>query len=216
MKKVLRGIFSTLLFLLYPYLVYRGIEEGVVWFAPAMIASFYLWQALQAKNTRVCFKNLDIVFLLILGTVFYQDLVAKLIPIFVQLSLMDFFGKTLRQGKGPSLVERFASLDFPEIPPIISQYCRNLTILWTGFFAFNVAACVVLALFAPVSWWALYTGVMIFALTGMLMVGEYIWRHFYFRTIKVQLPEKPIPGVKESIRKMMIDGRAIWLDVRAS
>jgi uncharacterized membrane protein len=216
MKKVLRGIISTLLFLLYPYLVYRGIEEGIVWFAPAMIAGFYLWQALQAKNARVCFKNLDIVFLLILGTVFYQDLIAKLIPIFVQLSLMDFFGKTLRKGNGPSLVERFASLDFPEIPPVVSQYCRHLTIMWTGFFAFNVAACVLLALFAPVSWWALYTGVMIFVLTGLLMVGEYIWRHFYFRTIKVQLPEKPIPGVKESIRKMMIDGRAIWLDVRAS
>lgn len=216
MKKVLRGIISTLLFLTYPYLVYKGVEAGVVWFAPTMIAGFYLWQALHAKDVRACFKNLDNVLLLILGTIFYQDLAAKLMPIFIQLSLMDFFGKTLRKGKGPSLVERFASLDFPEIPPVISRYCRHLTIMWTGFFAFNVLACVVLALFAPVSWWAIYTGGMIFALTGLLMVGEYIWRHFYFRTIKIQLPEKPIPGVKESIKKMMIDGRVIWQDVRAS
>ncbi len=216
MKKVLRGIISTLLFLLYPYLVYRGIEAGVVWFAPAMVAGFYLWQAVKAKNARVRFKNLDIVLLLALGTIFYQDLVAKLIPIFIQLSLMDFFGKTLRKGKGPSLVERFASLDFPEIPPVVSRYCRRLTMMWTGFFAFNVLACIVLALFAPVSWWAFYTGIMIFVLTGILMVGEYIWRHLYFRTIKVQLPDKPIPGVKESISKMLVDGRAIWMDVRAS
>ncbi|MCF7970576.1 MAG: hypothetical protein K9L22_05360 [Methylococcaceae bacterium] len=216
MKVVLRSIISSALFLLYPYLVYKGIQEGVVWFAPAMIASVYLLQAIKAKTARVRFNNLDIVFLLLLGSIFYQDLVAKLIPIFIQLSLMNFFGKTLRKGKGPSLVERFASLDFPEIPPVISRYCRHLTILWTGFFAFNVAACIVLALFAPVSWWAFYTGVMIFLLSGVLMVGEYIWRHFFFRRIKEQIPDKPIPDIKASMRSMIINGRSIWLDVRAS
>ncbi len=216
MKVVLRSIITSVLFLLYPYLVYRGIQEGVVWFAPAIIASLYLFQAIKAKSTRVRFNNLDIVFLLFLGSIFYQDLVAKLIPIFIQLSLMSFFGKTLRQGKGPSLVERFASLDFPEIPPVISRYCRHLTMLWTGFFAFNVAACIVLALFAPVSWWAVYTGVMIFLLSGVLMVGEYIWRHFFFRRIKAEIPDKPIPDIKASIRNMVINGRTIWLDVRAS
>jgi hypothetical protein len=88
--------------------------------------------------------------------------------------------------------------------------------MWTGFFAFNVVACIVLALFAPVSWWALYTGVMIFLLSGVLMIGEYIWRHFYFQSIKMELPDKPIPGVMDSMRSMMINGRSIWLDVRAS
>jgi len=216
MKVVLRGIITSLLFLLYPYLVYRGIQEGVVWFAPAIIASLYLFKAIKAKTAQVRFEHLDIVFLLFLGSIFYQDLVAKLIPIFIQLSLMNFFGKTLREGKGPSLVERFARFDFPEIPPVISLYCRHLTMMWTGFFAFNVAACIVLALFAPVSWWALYTGVMIFVLSGALMVGEYIWRHFFFRTIKIELPDKPIPGVKDSIRRMALNGRLIWQDVRAS
>lgn len=214
MKVVLRSIITSLFFLLYPYLVYRGVQAGIVWFAPAIIASLYLFQAVKAKSTRVRFKNLDIVFLLLLGSIFYQELVSKLIPIFIQLSLMNFFGKTLFEGKGPSLVERFASLDFPDIPPVLSRYCRYVTMMWTGFFAFNVAACIGLALFAPVSWWALYTGVMIFLLSGVLMVGEYIWRHLFFCTI--ELPDKQIPGVKDSIRSMIINGRSIWLDVRAS
>lgn len=216
MRVVLRSLITSLLFLLYPYLVYRGIQEGVVWLAPVIIANLYLFQAIKAKTAQVRFKHLDVVFLLLLGCIFYQDLVAKLIPIFIQLSLMSFFGKTLRKDKGPSLVERFASLDFPEIPPVVSRYCRHLTMMWTGFFAFNVAACIVLALFAPVSWWALYTGVMIFVLSGVLMIGEYIWRHFFFRTIKIELPDRPIPGVKESIKGMIINGRIIWQDVRAS
>jgi hypothetical protein len=49
MKVVLRSIITSLLFLLYPYLVYRGIQEGVVWFAPAIIASIYLFQAIKAE-----------------------------------------------------------------------------------------------------------------------------------------------------------------------
>jgi len=214
MRKILRGIFSSLLVLLYPYLVYRGIQEGVVWFAPTVIASIYLYQAIKAPNTRLLFKQLDVVFLLILGSIFYQDLIAKVIPVFIQLSLMNFFAKTLKAGKGPSLIERFAQLDFPDIPPVISQYCRYLTLMWTAFFAFNIVACIGLALFAPTTWWALYTGVIIFALSGVLMVGEYIWRHFYFRTL--DLPDKPIPGVIDSMRSMMINGRKIWLEVRAN
>ena len=63
------------------------------------------------------------------------------------------------------------------------NYCRYLTIMWTSFFVFNVLACVFLALFAPVEWWAIYTGVLILLLTGVLMVAEYIWRHFYLRSI---------------------------------
>jgi len=214
MRKILRGIITSTFFLLYPYLVYRGVQEGIVWFAPAIIASIYLHQAIKTSRRRVMFAKLDVVLLLLIGGIFYQDLIAKIIPIFIQLSLMSFFGKTLLKGKGPSLVERFASYDFPDIPPIISQYCRYLTIMWTSFFAFNITACIVLAIFAPVSWWALYTGVMIFALSGVLMVGEYIWRHFYFRTL--ELPDEPIPGVKDSMRSMIVNGRTIWLDVQAS
>ncbi len=214
MRKILRGILSSTLFLLYPYLVYRGIQASVVWFAPTIIAGFYLYQAFKAPNTRVLFKHLDIVFLLILGVLFYQDLIAKIIPVFIQLNLMNFFGKTLKEGKGPSLIERFAGLDFPDIPPVVSQYCRYLTMMWTAFFAFNIVACIGLALFAPTSWWAIYTGVMIFVLSGILMMGEYIWRHFYFRTL--DLPDEPIPGVLDSMRSMIRNGRKIWLEVRAS
>jgi hypothetical protein len=38
---------------------------------------------------------------------------------------------------------------------------------------------------------------MIFLLSGVLMIGEYIWRHFYFQSIKMELPDKPIPGVMD-------------------
>jgi len=214
MQAILRGVISSLFFLLYPYLVYRGVKEGVVWFAPAVIASIYFYQAVKARSRGVRVQKIAIVIILFLGAIFYQDLMAKLIPIIIQLSLMLFFGRTLLKGKGPSLVERFAQLEFPDIPPVLSRYCRHLTIMWTGFFAFNIVTCILLALFAPVEWWAIFTGMLIFLLTAVLMVTEYIWRYFLFR--RIELPSNQIPGVKESAKAMIVNGRKIWLDVHAS
>ena len=214
MRNILRSIISSIVFLLYPYLVYRGVKEGIVWFAPAAIASIYFYQAVKARTRRVRIEKTGIVVILFLGAIFYQDLMAKLIPIIIQLSLMLFFGKTLLKGKGPSLVERFAQLEFPNVPPVLSRYCRHLTMLWTGFFAFNIRACILLALLAPVEWWAIYTGVLIFLFTAVIMLAEYIWRFFLFR--RIDLPAEQIPGVKESAKAMLVNGRKIWLDVRAS
>jgi uncharacterized membrane protein len=120
--------------------------------------------------------------------------------------LMYFFGKTLLHG--PPLIERFVRLEFTELPTGIVEYCRQLTILWTGFFAFNAVMCSSLALWAPPSWWALYTGIIIFVLTGLLMVGEYIFRHYKF-------PDLHIPDIKSSARNMVTNTRKIWLDLYA-
>lgn len=214
--QILLSILIAGVALFYPFLVYRGVQEGGVWFAPAVIAGIYFYQAVKTKRTRLRVKNLMIVLIVLLGALFYQDLIAKLIPIIIQISLMLFFGKTLLKGKGPSLVERFARLDFPDepMPQILITYCRNLTIMWFGFFAFNVLTCLILALFAPVEWWAIFTGVLIFLLSVLLMVAEYFWRHLYFRRQK--LPFERIPGFKDSARNMVVNGRKIWLEVHAS
>ena len=207
MFAVIQSAVFTSVFLAYPYLVYLGLEKGVVWFAPAMISGFYIFQAFTTQNQSVKLKKLGIALVLLSGAVFLQALTAKLLPIFIQLTLMHFFGSTLI--KGPTLVERFVRLEFPEFPPGIVEYCRQLTVMWTGFFAFNALVCAGLAYWAPASWWAIYNGVMIFVLTGILMVGEYIWRHFKF-------PDLDIPSAKSTARNMIVNGRKIWMDVHAN
>ena len=214
MQRVLRVILSSIIFLAYPYLVYRGVQEGVVWFAPLVITSVYCYQAYKARRVSVRLQKLAVVLFLVLGTLYFPDTIAKLVPIIIQLSLMLFFGKTLLKGKGPSLVERFASIDFPYVPPVLSRYCRHLTIIWTCFFAFNIVVCIGLALFSPVEWWAIFTGVLIFVFTGALMIAEYIWRFFLFR--RINIPVELIPDARESARNMVIHGRKIWQDVQAS
>lgn len=201
-------ILKTILALLYPYLVYKGLQAGVVWFAPMMIIGLYSYQAVNATDDKTRFTKAGIAGSLIIGVIFFQAATAKLLPVAIQLMLMHFFGKTLLKSHAPSLIERFVRLEFEEFPPGVVEYCRLLTIIWTGFFAFNVVVCLLLAFFAPASWWAIYTGVGIFILTGVLMIGEYIYRHFLF-------PEMEIPNVKSSVKSMVINCKSIWQDVHA-
>ena len=118
---------------------------------------------------------------------------------------MFFFGRTLY--KGPPLIESFVRLEFPEFPPGIGRYCRQLTIMWTGFFGFNALMCIGLAVWAPDAWWAFYNSILIFVMTGMLMVGEYIYRHFRF-------PDLDIPKPMSTIKTMVSNGRKIWLEAQ--
>jgi uncharacterized membrane protein len=181
-------------------------ENGLVWLAPAAVCGIYIFQALISKEQKQQLYKLSIASLLAIATVFLQSVAAKLMPVFIQLALMNFFGRTLY--KGPPLVERFARLDFPELPARVVQYCRIWTIIWTGFFAFNAIMCAGLAFWAPNKWWAFYNGVMIYSLTGFLLIAEFFWRHIHF-------PEFDIPSLKTSIRNMVVNSRKIWLDVQA-
>lgn len=206
MQSAFRSGIITLFFLLYPYLVFRGLQEGVVWFAPLIIATVYFYQGVTETRTAVKARKIMFAVILVAGIVFFQTITAKLLPTLIQLFLMSFFYKTLVQG--PPLIERFVRLEFSELPAGVVSYCRQLTILWTGFFAFNAVVCSSLALWGQSSWWALYSGVVIFLLTGVLMIGEYIFRHYKF-------PDMEIPDVKTSVRNMVVNSRQIWRDLYA-
>ncbi|WP_031434722.1 COG4648 family protein [Methylomarinum vadi] len=207
MLAVVKSVLVTCLFLVYPYLVYRGIESGMAWLAPAVFSGIYLVQALKVRNVKTKLYRATVAIALLLGAYYLQTLTAKVMPVFIQLMLMYFFGRTLLKDKGPSFIESFVRLEFPEFPPGVSEYCRQLTILWTGFFAFNAAMCIGLAVWGTDFWWTLFNGVVIYLLIGLLMIGEYIYRHFRF-------PELWIPDPGSTIRTMIVNGRKIWLDVQ--
>ena len=208
MRGVIKSVIVTSLFLAYPYLVYRGIESGMVWVAPAIFSGIYLMQSFATRNVKIKIYKALVSIGLLLGAYYLQTITAKVLPLLIQLMLMWFFGRTLLKGKGPSFIESFVRLEFPEFPPGVSGYCRQLTIMWTGFFAFNAVMCLVLAIWSNDSWWALYNGVFIYLMIGVLVIGEYIFRHFRF-------PGLGIPDLQSTIKTMIVNGRKIWMDVQA-
>ena len=208
MLGIVKSIIVICLFLAYPYLIYRGIESGMVWLAPAIFSGIYLLQSFASRNVKIRIYKALISIALLLGAYYLQTITAKVLPVLIQLMLMYFFGRTLLKGKGPSFIESFVRLEFPEFQPGISEYCRQLTILWAGFFAFNAIMCVALAIWGADFWWTLYNGVFIYLMIGALMIGEYIYRHFRF-------PELGIPDLQSTIKTMIVNGRKIWMDVQA-
>lgn len=110
------------------------------------------------------------------------------LPVLVNVGLLVNFAVSLR---GPvSLVERFARLQEPELPPGGPAYCRKVTIVWCGFFVINGGVCAGLALWAPVAWWTLYTGLLAYVLMGMMFTGEYIVRKLTFRRFGDAVPDR--------------------------
>jgi uncharacterized membrane protein len=68
-----------------------------------------------------------------------------------------------------------------ELPEGGVAYCRGVTKVWCVFFVLNGAAAGGLALWAPVSWWAAYTGGAAYALMGLVFGVEYVVRKARFR-----------------------------------
>lgn len=208
MPGIVKSIIAICLFLAYPYLVYREIESGMVWLAPAIFSGIYLLQSFAAGNVKIKIYKALVSIVLLLGAYYLQTITAKVLPVLIQLMLMYFFGRTLLKGKGPSLIESFVRLEFPEFQPGISEYCHQLTMLWTGFFAFNAIMCIALANWGTDFWWLLYNGVLIYLMIGVLMIGEYIYRHFRF-------PGLDIPDPQSTIKTMIVNGRRIWMEVQS-
>ena len=181
-------------------------QQGDVWIAPSIIIGFYFYQAINSIDNKERIIKFLLASTLLLGLIYFQALTAKLMPIIVQLILLNFFGKTLFKRYSPSLVERFVRLEFADLPNGIAEYCRKLTIMWTSFFAFNIVVCILLALYAPTSWWAIFTGVGMFAGTAVLMIGEYICRPFLF-------PDLEIPDMKSSVKNIVVNGRKVWEEI---
>ncbi|MBV2209033.1 MAG: hypothetical protein KUL77_05680 [Thermomonas sp.] len=98
----------------------------------------------------------------------------KLYPVLVNIGLLLLFGLSLRFG--PPLVERLARLREPELPQEAVAYTRRVTQVWCGFFVLNGGIALVTALWASEQVWALYNGLIAYALIGALFAGEWLLR----------------------------------------
>jgi uncharacterized membrane protein len=93
-------------------------------------------------------------------------------PVLINIALMVVFGRTLLSGATP-LVARIASLWRGPLDPALSLYTRRVTIAWTVFFALMVAESIVLALFAPLHIWSLFTNFLNYIFVLLFFVVEY-------------------------------------------
>jgi uncharacterized membrane protein len=172
---------SHLLFGLYPILIFAGLQlfdartVGVCVLvglavryrrtAPALVAQFSVWQWIA----------LTLPVLLGLAVVATNDETLLLLyPASISASMLILFGTTLLWP--PTMVERFARLTQPDLPPRYVRYTRRVTEAWCLFFICNGGTAAYTAFFASRETWALYNGFIAYLLMGALFAGERLVR----------------------------------------
>ncbi|HWD33617.1 MAG TPA: hypothetical protein VG536_18705 [Pseudomonas sp.] len=174
MKRLI-GLGLVLAGLLYPFAVYFGMSHFAPWQFGLLLGGLWLaralneprrpgghWMALAAMAFCAVLALLD------------SPALLRWYPVLINACLLGLFGLSLKLG--PPVVERLARLREPQLPDAAIHYTRQVTQVWCLFFLGNGLVAAALTLWAPLSWWTLYNGLIAYGLMGLLFAGEWLIR----------------------------------------
>jgi uncharacterized membrane protein len=110
----------------------------------------------------------------VLLALFDSPLLLRWYPVLISAFMLGLFALSLKYG--PPMVERLARLREPQLPANAVVYTRQVTVVWSVFFLCNGLLAAALTLWAPLSWWMLYTGLISYGLMGLLFAIEWLIR----------------------------------------
>ncbi|MGD8784510.1 MAG: hypothetical protein PVG75_08720 [Thioalkalispiraceae bacterium] len=94
----------------------------------------------------------------------------------VGLNITFFFIFTSSLIYPPSVIERIARAFHTEFPDSAVRYTRNVTIVWTVFFAVNIVVSTWTVLIDNMEVWTVYNGLISYVIVGILLGGELVVR----------------------------------------
>ena len=191
----------ALLIITYPFLSAYLARQGFASLELLVFAALTLWRGLHSGTAALRLGSFLLAAVLLVGAYFANAYFIWLVPSFVYVWLTALFGQTLLSP--PSLCERLVRLQYPEFKPGIAEYLREVTWVWTLFFAVNVVVCALLPVLAGQQAWAIYTGLVVYLLMGLLGVGEWFYRHRRF-------PDLEIPPALETFKFMAQNGHKVF------
>ena len=164
--------------LLYPLVLFmtRGTVPALVFVVAGLLLISGHLSRLDEVSTRHWRRPLLMAAaLLAAGGLMDPKLAAKSYPVAVSLAAAVAFGGSLLFP--PSLIELFARRQEPELPPDGQLYCRRVTLVWTIWLLVNAAVAAALTVWGTETAWAVWTGLIAYAVMGGLLGGEIIVRH---------------------------------------
>lgn len=161
--------------LAYPFAVYLGLEQLSPRLFALLLGALWLARMFSGKQTPLSrtLTTVALLFCLLLGLA-GEPALLRWYPVLISLALLGLFAGSLCSGM--PIIERLARLSEPELPPAAVRYTRQVTWVWVGYFVVNASIASGLALWAPLSWWTLYTGLIAYLLMGLLFAGEWLAR----------------------------------------
>ncbi|GAB4259658.1 MAG: hypothetical protein Kow0065_09710 [Methylomicrobium sp.] len=172
MSRLINGV-AGLLTLFYPLAVYFGVQSIQPW-QIALLLALLLWlRSALGQQSFGGSRRLTVVAVLYCGLAVWNNDVETLrfYPALMNLGLLSVFAASLYCP--PSIVERFARIQQPDLPPEGVIYTRRVTGVWCGFFLLNGTVSAATALWCSFEVWSLYNGLIAYLLIGLLMAIEY-------------------------------------------
>lgn len=188
---LLLQVVAFVLTVAYPFVVWRGLLSGsprrVALVLLLLLVPMVALRALSGTPRQRAWQGmrqlgvLPFVSLTALGLAAWLDSSGLIlaVPVAINTLMLLAFGSTLRRG-GTPMVERFARLQVPDLDGEQRAWCRLWTKLWSTFFAVNGAIAALLAVAAPLAWWAFYNGLLAYALLGAMFAAEWTLRRRRF------------------------------------
>ncbi len=169
------GLGLLLAGLLYPFAVYFGMEHFEPWQFGLLLGGLWLARALSGeRRPGSLWMALSAIAFCGLLALLNSPLLLRWYPVLISAFMLGLFGLSLKFG--PPMVERLARLREPQLPDVAIDYTRQVTRVWSLFFLCNGLIAAALTLWAPLSWWMLYTGLISYGLMGLLFAIEWLVR----------------------------------------
>ena len=165
-----------MLTVLYPLAVYFGINYLEPWKLAGILMVLLVIKLAISYSDKHWSRLLLMAGVLYCGFVIWSNNLVSLrfYPALVNGMMLAIFSWSLLSP--PSLIERLARLQHPDLPPEGIIYTRCVTQVWCGFFIVNGVIALATALWSSFEVWSLYNGLIAYLLMGILMGGEYTVR----------------------------------------
>jgi uncharacterized membrane protein len=105
----------------------------------------------------------------------------KTYPVLLSLTFGAVFAYSLLRP--PTVVERIARLQHPELPLEANSYLRKVTMAWLGFFLINASISAATAFSGSMRIWTLYNGLVSYLAMGALFAGEFLIRRRVYQRL---------------------------------
>ena len=164
-------------FLGYPFLMLFGLSHwGITPIALVLMVAAIL-KLLVSKHSQL--KPLYIlgIFCGLVSLLRQDEMWVKFYPTCINVGWFLVFAWSLRTEQ--SMIERFARIHEPDLPPSGVAWTRKVTYVWCGFFLFNATVSAYTALYASLATWTWYNGFVAYVLMGCLFASEFVLRHFH-------------------------------------
>jgi len=169
-RHFLNGLIAVLT-ISYPFLIWFSLDYFQPRVLALILASLFGIRFLLSNSHGVMRFIVPVCLLFLLAVAWLNQADGLLIyPVFVSLLFFLVFSVSLVYP--PTVVERLARLEDPNLPPKGVAYTRKVTQVWSAFFLTNAAVSLFTVWYGDRWLWSLYNGCVFYILMGLLMAAE--------------------------------------------